>query len=350
MLLIDRAMLSELVRPFVMGAVGFVVINLVNTLFLFANLIVQSGVSVPVVGLLLLYSIPPTLVITFPVAYMFATLLVIGRMARDGELVAYRAAGVGFKRILLPLLLGSVVASLAGFWVNDDLTPWANSRSTDLQLREMQHQQRPILKTDVFFTRGQRYFYVRQVDRRTNMMYGVSIIDREGGVTAREARWVGRTWELRDGVRSHGDGATTDEEAFQRLTVEVDEDPEAFFRAGDRQSVEKPTAELRSEIQALEAGGSDVRALKVDYYLKYSLPFATTFAALLAAPLGALFSRFGGFIGVVLSMVLLFAYMMLMTVSRALGVNGLVDPVTGAWLQDYLFGAVGLYLLWRVDR
>ncbi len=53
---------------------------------------------------------------------------------------------------------------------------------------------------------------------------------------------------------------------------------------------------------------------------------------------------------VVFSIILVFIYYVVMSVARSLGNNGVVDPVTGAWIQNYLFAVVGLFLLWRIDR
>ncbi|MOA67072.1 putative permease YjgP/YjgQ family protein [compost metagenome] len=52
----------------------------------------------------------------------------------------------------------------------------------------------------------------------------------------------------------------------------------------------------------------------------------------------------------VFTIILVFIYYVVMSVARSLGNNGVVDPVTGAWIQNYLFAVVGVLLLWRVDR
>jgi len=358
MLLIDRYIILELVRPFLLGVLGFVVIMLANTLYLYAELIVHSGVSVNVVAQLLAYNLPAIIVVTFPVAYLFSTLLAIGRLSKDSEVTAMRSVGVSFRRILMPLLGVSLVVSYAAFWINDEVVPWANRKTVDLVREMVLHQGRPVIKENIFFkgAKENRYFYVRQVDRRNNQMYDVFIFDkRTGGQTvtiAAEARWVGEAWNLRQGVVSHYDewGSLAREEAFGEMSVQVALNPDAFFAAGERSPQEKSSAELASEIETLRGGGTDTKSMEVDYHMKFSLPLATFFSAMLAAPLGAQFSRMGGYIGVVFSIILVFIYNVVMSVARSMGNNGVVDPVTGAWIQNYLFGVVGAYLLWRIDR
>ncbi|HEY9724328.1 MAG TPA: LptF/LptG family permease [Oscillatoriaceae cyanobacterium] len=358
MKLVDRYIIAELVRPFLLGVAGFVVIMLANTLYLYAELIVHSGVSVGVVAMLLAYNLPAIIVVTFPVAFLFSTLLAIGRLSKDSEVTALRSVGVSFRRILMPILAVSVVVSYASFAINDYVVPWANRQVVDLTRELVLHQTQPVIKENVFFkgTKEDRYFYVRQVDRRTNEMYDVFIFDKRGGaqqvITAEEAHWVGDSWQLSNGVLSDYDewGSVKDESSFRDMNVKVAIDPETFFKAGDRSPQEKGSSELWQEIQTLQSGGEDVKSMLVDYYMKFSLPLATFFSALLAAPLGARFSRMGGYIGVVFSIILVFIYYVVMSVARSLGNNGVIDPITGAWIQNYLFGVVGAYLLWRIDR
>lgn len=358
MALMDRYIARELVKPFLMGSGGFTVIMLANTLYIYADLIVNSGISVGDVGLLLLYNLPALLVVTFPVAFLFATLLTIGRFSRDTELTALRSVGVSFKRILMPILASSLAVGVMAFALNDNVVPWSNRQTVDFVRQLVLHQGMPVIKENIFFkgTGEDRYFYVRQVDRRTNEMFDVFIFDKREGaqqvLIASRARWIGDAWELENGVRSSYDkwGSIVEEEPFKALSVKVTLNPEAFFASGERSPQEKSSAELKEEIAVLQEGGTDTKFMEVDYHMKFTLPYSTFFVTLLAAPLGVRFSRMGGMIGIVLSIALVFVYYIVMSVARSLGNNGVLDPLNAAWLPNYAFGAVGLWLLWRADR
>lgn len=354
---LDQYMFEELMRPFLAGVAAFVVLTLGNTLYLYAELIVHSHIPVDKVVLILLYNQPANMVITFPVAYMFATLFVIGRLSKDSEITAMRSVGISFKRLLTPILVGAVAVSYIAFLTNDKIVPEFNRKVVDLQREILFAQGMPMVKENVFFKGGSenRYYYVSQIDRRSNQMYGVFIFDKRQNqqevVTAREATWQGETWVLTNGVISHYDewGSVEKEEAFREMVLEVAVRPEVFA-AGERSTVEKSASELKTEIDALKSGGSDVKSMEVDYNMKFSLPLSTFFAAVIAAPLGAKFGRLGGFVGVALSIALMLIYQVVMTIARSLGNNGVLEPWLGAWFPNLLFLAVGVVLLWRVDR
>ncbi|MBI3921409.1 MAG: LptF/LptG family permease, partial [Armatimonadetes bacterium] len=69
--------------------------------------------------------------------------------------------------------------------------------------------------------------------------------------------------------------------------------------------------------------------------------------ALLAFPLSRRWARAGSFMGILITVLLVFLYNGLMGWSRALGIGGRVPPMVAAWSQNFVFGLVGLYFLWR---
>ena len=48
---------------------------------------------------------------------------------------------------------------------------------------------------------------------------------------------------------------------------------------GDLSPQEQNSRQLKDQIETMKSGGVDTKALEVDYYLKFSLPFATFFVA-----------------------------------------------------------------------
>lgn len=355
--IIDVYFVRELLAPFFAGVFGFIVMNLANLLYIYANLIVTSGVPISVVLKLLAFNLPAIVVITFPVAFLFATLLATGRLSRDSEVTALRACGTSFRRLTIPLLIGAVLVSYGGFLVNDQVVPWANRNVVDLVRNLMLRQSRPIYKDNVFFKgKDARYFYVRQVDERSHQLTGVMIFDRTGPhpvvISAPQGDWQKHMWRLSGGViHRYGAGSFVEvEQPFPNMDVEVDQDPEAFFTRGDLSPQEQSSAELGKQIATMKSGGVDTKSLEVDYHLKFALPLATFFIALFAAPLGLRLARLGAFIGVALTIAIVFFYYIIMSIARSMGNAGMIDPMTAAWVENYLFGAIGIWLLWRVDK
>src|SRR5262245_51222988 len=62
--------------------------------------------------------LPTVLIFTIPAAILSGTIIGLGRMASDSELVAMRAAGISTWRILAPGLLLGLLATLVTFNLN----------------------------------------------------------------------------------------------------------------------------------------------------------------------------------------------------------------------------------------
>lgn len=356
--ILDRYIFKEVWRPFIMGTAGFIVMNLANLLYIYANLIVQSGVPVMVVLQLLLYNLPAIVVITFPVAFLFATLLACGRMAKDSEIIALRSVGTPFWRISIPIILASAILSYVGYLVNDDMVPWANRQTVQLVRTLMLRQSKAVYRDNIFFKSPNKniYFYIKQVDLATDVMYDVFVFDRTKSqptvITAKEGTWSGSTWRLRNGIehRYQDPSFVNYELPFKEKEVLVGSNAQTFFTQEDLSPQEMKSTDLKKQIETMKAGGMETKSREVDYFMKFSLPYATFFCALLAAPIGMRYSRFGGFVGVAITIGIVFIYYIVMSICRSMGNASMIDPITAAWFENYLFGILGLILLWRVDR
>ncbi|MBM3273660.1 MAG: LptF/LptG family permease, partial [Candidatus Sericytochromatia bacterium] len=295
------------------------------------------------------------------VAAVFSSLLGIGRMSRDMEITALRSSGVSVKRVLTPILAGAALVSLANFFFNDRIVPWSNQQIKIIKSELMRASLRPIIRPNVFFkgTEG-RHFYVKAVDPRNGVMTDIFILDqtRPGGlpqvITAREGRWVSvpnaGIWVLKDGAvhKYMDEGFVEHEIRFKTLQIQFKmENP---FLGGDLDPAEMNANQLNGKVADLKKAGADTHQLEVALHTKYSVPLATFAAALISAPLGMIFSRLGPYIGVALSVILVFLYYTAMQTFQAMGQAGFLHPVLAAWLQNIIFGIVGFFLLTRVDK
>lgn len=360
--ILDRYVLAEMFRPFFFGVLGFILVMLSVSLYQFTDLIFLAGAPVGMVGQLLLYMLPSIMVLTFPVAYLFASLLGIGRMTKDFEIVALRGAGVSFKRIIIPIIVGAVLVSVGNFLFNEQTVPWANKQVSRLKNELSMRATKPMIKPNVFFKGTEnRYFYVKEVDGITGLMRDIFILDQtQSGppqvITASRARWLNSgdgasIWQLEEGmVHKYNDaGFVVHEIRFGTMNIQFSMTGQGTF-GGELNPSEQNSSELNSKIGDLKKSGVDTHSQEVALLMKYSMPLATFFAALIAAPLGMIFSRMGAYIGVALSIILVFLYYVIMQTFQALGNAGAVPPIIAAWTQNVLFGVIGIGLLWRVDR
>lgn len=353
--LTDNYVLTELLKPFVAGVVAFMIIMVSNTLYIFMDLIVKSNVEPPMVFKMLLYSLPAIVVVTLPVAYMFATLLALGRLGRDSEIIALRACGVSLSRIIAPVLVLSVLISGLGFWMQEKVVPWANQQTVGILKSMMGREPIQVIKEKTILNFDNRYFYVDQVDRNINLLKNLYILDQSKSdlpqvIAAQRATREQTKWVLRNGIvhKFDASGWLDHEIRFKRMEIEMDFKPPAVF--SDQADVRSlASGEAAKLIAQKKAQGQDTRQDEMDYYTKYSLPLATFFTILLAAPIGIMFSKMGNYFGVAISIALVFVWYVTYSIFTSLGKAGTVPPLLAAWIQNLAFGAVGVLLLLQLS-
>lgn len=348
--IIDKYISAEVLRPFTMLIIGVIVIMLSVRLSGDMQLIIVNKVPAPLVLRMILYKMPEFVVLGLPIAFMIATLLGLARMSKDFEIIAVRATGTGSKRIMRPILLISVMVSLASFFLNEEIVPEANRRSqaaTD-QAQLQQQGQQPIGRL-AFKGVDSRFYFIGSLNKAQKTLERVLIFDSDPShpyrmVSAQRGHWDKTKWILNDGVvqEYHGDvdEFVGQEYTFSELTVETNIRVENYL-AGDIKPKEMSSDELKELIRATRAGGQETRAYEIEFQAKYARPFATFFAALIAAPIGLRFAR-GGYIGFAISIILTFFYFVAQTIGEGFGNLGLLPIMLAAWLPNIVFGVFGV--------
>lgn len=349
MRILDRYIVRELFPPFTLGVGGFIVILIGDILYVLAEYIVAGRVTPQVMLRVLIYKVPAIMVITFPVSTLFGTLLGLGRLAKDLELQAMRLMGMSLSRLFAPVLAFGIVVTGLTFLTNEVIAPWANQRANSLIRQAVLGEAFPQVREQVFLRApGNRFLYVEKVDPKSGLLHNVMVYETERPfprlITAREASWSAQAWALRDGVvrEMEPNGFTRFEASFAAMEIHVGLTPDTFL-AGQRTPEEMTLRELRTQTEQFRASLSPRAA--IEYHRKVAIPAASLIFALVAAPLSFQAARGGRFMGVGMSILLLFIYYVVMSVARAIGASGALSPLLAAWAPNLLFLIGGCVLV-----
>ena len=338
--------------PFFLGIIGFILIMITDLLFTYTNLIINKGVPLLVILSLLILKLPAIMVLTFPVATVFAISMVFSRMSKENEMIALRTSGINLFRISAPVILISVVVSFMSYFTNEFFVPWSNHTSENIIRQMILRQPLPEIKENVFFRdSSNRYFYVRKVNQKTNSLEDLMIYEIGQGrfprvILAKSAKYDGKNWTLSDGVIHRYEDATgkLDYEAnFSEMQILVNENITNF--TDQKTTYEMNSKELSNLVSMLKKGGVDAKVLLTDLYMKVSVPAACLVFALLGIPFSLPAMRSGRAFGVVFCVALIFTFYVFASVFRAFGHGGLINPFVAAWLPNVIFGLLGAILI-----
>lgn len=113
----------EFLFSFFVSFLFFFFIFFVNQLLLLAEDILSKHVSLLNVTLLVFYSLPAIVAISFPFASLVGSLMAVGRISSDNEILAFQASGISMRRVFIPIFVLSFAFSLSSFIMNDYFLP-----------------------------------------------------------------------------------------------------------------------------------------------------------------------------------------------------------------------------------
>lgn len=173
-----KYIIFELLPVFIMGLSIFVFILIMIQSFKLTEYVVVHGAPLGIVTRLVFYMALSYLPVLFPIALLFAVLLVYGRMSGDSEIVAFKALGLTPFHITIPALIVGGVISLLSLQTSFRLAPWGQ-RNLD-ELINVLAQTRPgaTIREGVF---SEGFFdlvvYAHHVDSKSGNLQKIFIYD-----------------------------------------------------------------------------------------------------------------------------------------------------------------------------
>lgn len=312
------------------------------------------------------FQTPQFIYYIIPLSVLIATLVTIGILTRNSELIVMRACGVSLYRAAMPLMALALGAALVLFGIEEYALAASNQKADDLNqvirygklpTRSLLNRQWTVGKNGAdiyhytFFDsrRGVLHQFTRyEFDptswRLSRLTYADSLTFNRS--SARPDSPLGG-WNARMGWARELKGET--ESTYTPFAAR-----ELFLETPDYFGTEPPDAdsmtyaELRDYIDEFEKTGVSVLGYRVDLYRKAAFPIATIVMTLLAVPFAALTGRRGTLYGIGVGIILAIVYWTSNNLFGLVGTNGLVTPMLAAWAPNLLFGAGAAYLLLTV--
>jgi lipopolysaccharide export system permease protein len=294
-----------------------------------------------------------------PVAVLLACLVSLGNLARHNELLALKMARVSTLRIVAPLLLLSLLASVLVLALNESIIPQMNERALNIyraKVLKIPAFQR-TREHDIWYrAKDNRFLHISLMETASETVRGFTLFELSPEfqlirrVDAREARWRDGEWHLSDGSvsKARPDGGY-EAEVFTTLRLDLAERPSDLAMVV-RESEEMNSGELRDYIDKLVKSGVKSTRYQVDLAAKSATPFV----ALVMGLIGIAFALRTGKGGVVAwagaCVVVAVCYWILHSLSISLGRGAVFPPLMAAWLPNAVFAGAGLTSLLTLKR
>ncbi len=360
--ILDRFILSALAGPFFFGMMIFTLIFVAgDLLFQVARLIIEKGIPMGVVARLFFYRLPEVVALTIPMSCLLSALLGMAHLAAGSEIIALKSLGIPFRRILRPMLVSSFLIACLALSFNELVVPVTSLAADRLMKYEIMKNQSAAVQDKVFLRdeyKGelQRVLYIDQLDTKKGIMHGIMIHEFDKGKmvrtsVAKEGIWKDGEWWIESGrvydVNKAGEIQLLFRFERQKLTLNLSP---IQLQNSTRNPMDMSARELWIYISHSAIAGADIAKLWVTFHLKLAVPWACIILAALGASFGAIRNnRSGSGMSFGVSVLVVFAYYVLMSMCRALGESGAIWPFIAAWTPNLVFMTAALFLARRVD-
>jgi lipopolysaccharide export system permease protein len=317
------------------------------------DIMTRHGGSVSALGTYALLRLPQLVNLILPFAMLMAALLCLARLVRGNEIIAMKAGGFSFYRLLLAFVPAVFLVGVAYFIVNDQLVPWTTK---ELATWDAAPDPPNANSAPVWLRDGQVLVRVDGVAQEGHLLSGVRVFERNaGGILTgqinaanalnRNGKWTfHNAWrfEMQEGQNTNG--VFSAELPWATLLT-----PAHFANLATDPST-LSFRDLLSFIIKPNVGARAVYFYQTYLQHKLALPITLLVMILLAAPVAQGMLRQGGMAtGLALGVALGFLYFVCEGLMLTLGETGALMPLVAAWAPPVLFGAIGAFWLLRVE-
>jgi methionyl-tRNA formyltransferase len=179
---LDRFILKSFIGPLVAILLVVVFILLLQFLWLYIDELVGKGLGLRVILEFLMWGACTILPQAMPLATLLASMMIVGQMAENNELLAVKAAGVSFSRIIAPLIAASAIIAVGAFFIGDRLVPLAYNKIYTLRDDIGKTKNEIKIPSGTFYDGIDDYILrVNDQDKKSGMLHGVMVYDHTAG-------------------------------------------------------------------------------------------------------------------------------------------------------------------------
>jgi len=362
MRILDKYIVKELLGPLIFGICAFSSVFIgTSTLFRLAQYITKYGAPIVTVVKLFIYSLPSIVVLTFPMSMLLASLLSFGRLSASSEITAMKSGGISFYRLATPVFIVAFFVSIFAVTFNELVVPRANAAYNYIVRYEIERNTAPksqehIVIKDVKGAALERLTYARKYDEADQTMYAVSIQEFEQGnivrvENAEKAVWNKDHWIMYNGTIHDlsTEGSLQRMMRFEQQVMPINKNPVAISRE-QKKPDEMTIQELKQHIKALQREFVKSSTYEVELHQRLAIPMASFVFALIGTPLGLQPQRASSSIGFGISIIIIFIYYAILTVSTALGQGGAIPAVIAAWIPNIIGIIAGIFLIRKASQ
>ncbi|OGF63436.1 MAG: hypothetical protein A2Y62_07310 [Candidatus Fischerbacteria bacterium RBG_13_37_8] len=357
MRIISKYIIKEITPHFFISLLTFTFLLLSGTIIDITVILITKGIDYSQLLLIVSYSLPPLLVLTIPMALLLSLLVGLGRLSSDFEIIIMRNLGLSTIRLFLPLLFIALICWAASSYFMINLTPKANNSLVNLMYKILTTKATTEIKPRVFYSDfPDLTLYIDEVSREGEwkkifVLYHIEeqkyrIILADSGYAFADDKNKRILLHLNNGSwHENPEPGKYDYAKFSAYEIPVN--ASSFFPStrSHKSDREMTLAELSKEIKQRKRNNMPYNNLAVEWYKKFSIPFACLVFALVGFIFFRQQHRVNRFSGYSISIIIILIYYMLLISGERFSDKGYISPFLGAWLANIILSFILISLI-----
>ena len=135
---IDKFILKSYIGPFIAILLVVIFILMMQFLWLYIDELVGKGLSMKIILEFLAWGSATLLPLSLPLATLLSSMMTLGTLGENNELLAIKAAGISLQRVLIPLAIICGLISAASAIIVSVITAVYNNKLIMYRLEQLE--------------------------------------------------------------------------------------------------------------------------------------------------------------------------------------------------------------------
>ena len=315
--------------------------------------------QVPLREIILDYYLPfiPYYMNMFSSLFIFISVIFFtSKLAGNSEIIAMQAAGVSYKRLMVPYAFSATILFVLGIVLGGWVIPRSSERMLHFTDQYVEHFTSENARNIQMEIEPGTILYIESFQRRSGIGYRCSIEKFEDKTlimrtTADRIYYDSlECWHLDNYTQRQFFSMRETLERGKRKDITLTIIPDELFITA-QQAQQMTTPELRHYMARQRARGSgNVKAFEVEYHKRWASPLGAFIMTLLGVTMSSRKVRGGMGKNLGIGVVLTALYILFSTVSTTFSVNNVMSPFMAAWLPNFVFLAISIPLYVRASK
>ena len=321
----------------------------------------QSGVSFKNIIFDFYFNFIPYFVNLFSPLFVFISVIFFtSKLADKSEIIAMKAAGMSYKRLLRPYLFSAILIGLMTFVLGAYIIPKGNVARVDFENTYLKKKKSSITENVQLQVAPGVVAYITQFDNETKRGFGFSLDKFENKQlksrltanvinydTLAEKRY---TWSVQQYTLREFKGMKEEITNGAKLDTIIQMEPSDFFYINNQQeTMTLPQLQEFIDKQA-NRGAVGVSTFEVEYHKRFAMPFAAIILTIIGVSLSSQKRKGGMGTSIGLGLALSFTYILLQSVTASFAINAGWPAMLAVWLPNILFAIIAFILYKRTPQ